>query len=187
MKEEIFNALTILNKGGVILYPTDTIWGLGCDATNSEAVQKIFDIKQRSDSKTMLILVDAFEMLKQYVAHVPEVVINLLTETTRPLTVIYPDVCKVSKYLIHSDGTTGIRIVNDDFCKQLISQFGKPVVSTSANISGEMHPKSFFQINFRLKQQVDYIVNLRQEEQTDAKPSRIVKVTQNNEVITIRD
>ncbi len=187
MENEIVKTLTILKKGGVILYPTDTIWGLGCDATNSDAVQRIFTIKQRSDSKTMLILVSSLDMLKHYVTCIPEVVNNLIADATQPLTIIYPDACNVSKYLIHSDGTTGIRIVNHDFCNRLITQFGKPVVSTSANFSGEMHPKTFSEINYKLKQQVDYVVNLRRDVQTEAKPSRIIKILKNNEVIVIRN
>ena len=135
--EDIINSLATLKNGGVILYPTDTIWGLGCDATNASAVEKIYRIKSRSDSKSLLILVDSEQMMERYVKEVPEIAYELITVSDTPLTIIYETGKNLAAGVCDADGSVGIRICHDDFCNQLISRFRKPIVSTSANFSGK--------------------------------------------------
>ena len=158
MDEQIKLAVKVLREGGTILYPTDTIWGIGCDATNEVAVAKIYQIKQRVDSKSMLTLIDNPNRLLQYVNQVPEIAWEILDVADKPLTIIYPNAKNLASNLIASDGSVGIRVVNHDFCRRLISVFSKPIVSTSANISGEPSPKSFYFISEGIKSAVDYIV-----------------------------
>ncbi|MDQ3045991.1 MAG: L-threonylcarbamoyladenylate synthase [Bacteroidota bacterium] len=187
MEEEIKNALAVLQKGGTILYPTDTVWGIGCDARNKEAVQKIFKIKQRAEYKSMVVLVSDDKMINRYVKEVPAIAWDLIEAAgDEPLTIIYPDGRMLAENIIAADGSVGIRIVRDDFCKNLIHKFGKPIVSTSANISGEIAPSSFNDIKLDIVNKVDYIVNLRQKEQNDTKPSTIIKIAMNGEVKIIR-
>lgn len=186
LEEEYKNAIEVLRKGGVILYPTDTVWGIGCDARNKDAVAKVFKIKQRAEYKSMVILVCDDKMLNRYVKEVPEVAWDLLEAAEEPLTIIYPDARMLADSVIAADGSVGIRIVKDDFCKTLIHKFGKPLVSTSANISGEPAPVSFNEITLDIMNGVDYIVNLRQKETSNAKPSTIIKVAMNGEVKIIR-
>ncbi len=184
-QKDIDKAVEVLRKGGVILYPTDTIWGLGCDATNPQAVEKIYKIKQRSNSKSMLILLDSMNKLMDY-AYVPSMAWELIKVSNHPLTIIYPEAKNLASNLIAEDGTIGIRIVRDDFCRDLIRAFGKPIVSTSANISGKPAPANFKEISPEIKKQVDYIVNWRQNDTRRARPSSIIKLEKNNEVIIIR-
>ncbi|MDP4187533.1 MAG: L-threonylcarbamoyladenylate synthase [Bacteroidota bacterium] len=185
--EEIENALKVLKSGGTILYPTDTIWGLGCDATNAEAVSKIFKIKKRDDSKSMLVLIDSLEHISNYVKEVPSIAYDLIEVAENPLTIIYPNAKNLAANLIPPEGTIGIRIVKDDFCCQLIKKFNKPIVSTSANISGMPFPKSFREISAELLQEVDYVVKWRQNEPpSSAKPSSIIKLEVNGEIKIIR-
>ncbi len=167
--------IDILKTGKTILYPTDTVWGIGCDATNFEAVQKIYQLKNREESKSLIILVDSVEMLKKYVHAVSETVLNILKITEKPTTIIYPNPKNLAKNTIASDNTIAIRIPKDDFCLQLIKAFGKPIVSTSANVSGEPTPKTFSEISTAILQSVDYVVALHQDKTTE-KSSTILKV-----------
>src|SRR6185436_15905446 len=143
IKEEAKKAVEILKAGGTILYPTDTIWGIGCDATNETAVKKIFEIKKREESKSLIVLIDAAEKLNKYVKDVPAVAWDLVEFSEKPLTIVYAGAVNMAKNLLSNDGTVAIRVVKNDFCVELLRKFGKPVVSTSANISGEETPLSF--------------------------------------------
>jgi len=187
MDKEISAALETLQKGGIILYPTDTIWGIGCDATNIDAVSKIYSIKQRQDEKSMLILLDDAEKLYDYVKQVPAIAWNLIEVADKPLTLIYPGAQNVAANLIAEDGSIGIRIVKDEFCRKLISRFRKPIVSTSANISGKPWPPNFQKIDRSIPRLVDYVVNFRQKEESRGKPSGIIKLGPAGEVLIIRE
>ena len=184
-QKDIEQALEVLRKGGVILYPTDTIWGLGCDATNAQAVDRIYKIKRRSNSKSMLILLDSPEKLKNYV-YVPSMAWELIKVTNQPLTIIYPQARNLAPNLIAEDGTVGIRIVRDEFCRDLIRAFGKPIVSTSANISGQPAPANFSEISQQIKDSVDYIVRWRQKDYRKFRPSSVIKLEKNNQIVIIR-
>ena len=186
MEEEIKNAIEVLRKGGTILYPTDTVWGIGCDARNKEAVAKVFKIKERELYKSMVILVCNETMINRHVKEVPEVAWELLESTEEPLTIIYPDGRMLAEKLIAADGSIGIRMVKEHFCNTLIHKFGKPIVSTSANISGEATPTSFSDIKLDILNKVDYIVNFRQQEVNNTTPSSIIKVALNGEIKIIR-
>jgi L-threonylcarbamoyladenylate synthase len=183
--EEVKNCANVLRKEGVILYPTDTIWGIGCDATNEQAVQKIFDIKKRPSSKSMIILVAEPHQVSFY-AEVPEVAKDLVEFSEKPLTIIYPKAKGIAKALVAEDGTIAIRVVKDEFCKRLIDTIRKPLVSTSANVSGEPAPENFDDISGSIKASVDYVVNLRQHETGKRTPSRIMKIGINGEIEIIR-
>ncbi|HTA27077.1 MAG TPA: L-threonylcarbamoyladenylate synthase [Bacteroidia bacterium] len=185
MLEEVKQAVRVLKQGGTVLYPTDTIWGIGCDATNEAAVNRVFEIKNRPSSKSMIILVSEVSMLEFY-ATVPEVAWDLVEFAENPLTIIYPNAKGVCKSLISEDGTIAIRVVKDEFCKMLINTLRKPLVSTSANISGEPSPAFFDEISDEIKSKVDYVVPLRQYEATKSKPSRIIKLGMNGELEIIR-
>ncbi|MEX6625843.1 L-threonylcarbamoyladenylate synthase [Tenacibaculum salmonis] len=174
-----------LEKGKTILYPTDTVWGLGCDATNQNAVNKIYIIKNRAESKSLIILVDSIEMLKEYVDSISDIVLNILKTVEKPTTIIYPNPKNLAKNTIASDNTIAIRIPKDDFCLELIKEFGKPIVSTSANISGVPTPKTFSEISKAILQSVDYVVALHQDKITE-KSSTILKVN-GNSVNVIRE
>jgi L-threonylcarbamoyladenylate synthase len=186
MEEEIKNALEVLRKGGTILYPTDTVWGIGCDARNKEAVAKVYKLKKREEYKSLVALVCDHTMLNRYVKEVPEVAWELLDAAEEPLTIIYPDARMLAENMIAADGSVGIRIVKEPFCNTLIHKFGKPIVSTSANISGEDTPKSFSDIKLDILNNVDYIVNLNRKEVSNAKPSTIIKVAMNGEFKILR-
>ncbi len=186
MKQEIKNCLDVLRKGGTILYPTDTIWGIGCDATNSKAVQKIFKIKKRMESKSLIVLLDRKERLFEYVEDIPNIVIDLVENVNAPLTVIYPNAKNLAKNIIGDDGTIAIRLVRYEFCYKLIRNFGKPIVSTSANISGQPPPLVFKEIPDEIANQVDYKVNLAHDELRGTKPSTIIKLKTNGEFVIIR-
>jgi L-threonylcarbamoyladenylate synthase len=185
-REEIKKCLEILRSGGIILYPTDTIWGIGCNATNEIAVQKIYQVKKREEEKNMIILVDSENMLGRYVKEIPEAALQFIENIDNPLTIIYPDARNLAKNVVGLDGSIGIRITNDAFCSQLINQFRKPIVSSSANISGENAPKSFNDISEEILSTVDYVVNLRQHETAQNKPSTIIKVELNGVFKIIR-
>jgi L-threonylcarbamoyladenylate synthase len=186
MHDDIKNALEVLKKGGVILYPTDTIWGIGCDATNQEAVQRIYSIKKREDSKSMLVLMENPALLDRYVEEVPEVAWDLVEIATTPLTVIYPGAKNLAKNLIASDGSIGIRFTKEKFTCQLLQRFRRPLVSTSANVSGEKSPAVFDDISEEIKSQVDYIVEYRQNDTTPAQPSSIIKLGTGGKIDIIR-
>ncbi|MBL7112622.1 MAG: threonylcarbamoyl-AMP synthase [Bacteroidales bacterium] len=187
MKEDIHKSHQVLKEGGIILYPTDTIWGLGCDATNADAVARIYRIKKREDTKSMLVLVDGEDKLYRYITRVPDMAIEISRIADKPTTIIYPGVVDLAENLIAEDQTMGFRITFDPFCQQLIRNFGKPVVSTSANISGENPPANFSKISDEIKSAVDYVVRWRQNETRKGEPSSIIKIGINNEIQIIRN
>ena len=187
MKEEIKKACEVMQKGGVILYPTDTVWGIGCDATNAEAVKRVYEIKQRADSKAMLVLVDSDVKVDFYVRDVPEVAWDLIEYATKPLTIIFDGARNLATNLLAEDGSVGIRVTHEEFSKQLCFRFRKAIVSTSANISGQPSPAVFAEISEEVKQAVDYIVDYRQDEVATAKPSSIIKLGRGGEVKVIRE
>ena len=176
-----------MNEGGVILYPTDTIWGIGCDATNEEAVRRVYQIKQRSDSKAMLVLVDSPVKVDFYVQDVPEVAWALIEVADKPLTIIYSGARNLASNLIAEDGSVGIRVTNEEFSKRLCQQFRKAIVSTSANISGQPSPANYSEITEELKSMVDYVVGYRQEEMGHPKPSSIIKLDKGGVIKIIRE
>ncbi len=172
---DVENSLSVLQAGGLILYPTDTIWGIGCDATNATAVRRIYELKKRPESKSMIVLLADQRDLLQYVASPDLAIFDFLDAATKPTTVIYDDAIGLADNLISQDGTIAIRIVQETFCKHLIKRFRKPVVSTSANISNEPAPRNFADIPEVIKQQVDYVVQYRQQDATIAAPSAVVR------------
>ena len=176
-----------MREGGVILYPTDTIWGIGCDATNEDAVRRVYEIKQRQDSKAMLVLVDSSVKVDFYVQDVPEVAWDLIDLADKPLTIIYSGARNLAANLLAEDGSVGIRVTNEDFSKRLCQQFRKAVVSTSANISGQPSPRNFSEISEEVKSAVDYIVGYRQEEMSNPKPSSIIKLYKGGVIKIIRE
>jgi len=186
MFEDLKKAVEILKTGGIILYPTDTIWGIGCDATNEDAVQRVYRIKKREDSKSMLVLMENPALLDRYVDDVPEVAWDLIEITTTPLTVIYPQAKNLAKNLVAEDGSIGIRFTREEFTRQLLLRFRRPLVSTSANISGEKSPAFFGEISEDIKSQVDYIVRYRQDDTTPAQPSSIIKLGAGGRIDIIR-
>ena len=176
-----------MREGGVILYPTDTIWGIGCDATNEDAVRRVYEIKQRQDSKAMLVLVDSSVKVDFYVRDVPEVAWDLIDLADKPLTIIYSGARNLAANLLAEDGSVGIRVTNEDFSKRLCQQFRKAIVSTSANISGQPSPKNFSERSEEVKSAVDYIVGYRQEEMSNPKPSSIIKLDKGGVIKIIRE
>ena len=184
---DIENCMKILAEGGIILYPTDTIWGLGCDATNAEAVAKIYAAKKREENKSMIILVADEKQIGDYAKSPSQKIKSLIQETEKPLTIIYPDAKHLAANVINEDGTIAIRIVKDDFCEALIRKFGKAIVSTSANVSGEKSPANFSEVSVDIKKAADYIVQHKRDDLSASKPSRILKWTGNDEIITIRE
>ena len=180
MQTEINKALAIIKQGGIILYPSDTIWGIGCDATNTDAIAKIYKLKKRVDSKALISLVANEQQLKSITETIPD-----LDITSSPTTIVYPNVKGLDENLLAENGSAAIRIVKDKFCQKLILLFGKAIVSTSANISGEMAPKQFSEISKEIKKNVDYIVNLRQNELMST-PSSILIINEDNSITKIR-
>ena len=176
-----------MREGGVILYPTDTVWGIGCDATNEDAVRRVYEIKQRQDSKAMLVLVDSSVKVDFYVRDVPEVAWDLIDLADKPLTIIYSGARNLAANLLAEDGSVGIRVTNEEFSKCLCQQFRKAIVSTSANISGQPSPKNFSEISEEVKSAVDYIVGYRQEEMSNPKPSSIIKLGKGGVIKIIRE
>lgn len=187
MLEDISQAVKILKSGGIILYPTDTIWGIGCDATNPEAVSKIYQLKQREDSKSMLVLIDQPGRIPSYISEMPEIAWDLIELADKPLTIIYPKAKNLAPNLIAPDGSIGIRVVNHEFCQKLIGRFGRPIVSTSANISGKQSPTSFNNIDKEIKEKVDFIVSQEFDNPVSDKPSGIIKLGVNGEIKIIRE
>ena len=187
MIEDIKKACEVMNKGGVILYPTDTVWGIGCDATNEEAVRRVYEIKQRADSKAMLVLVDSSVKVDFYVQDVPEVAWDLIDLSEKPLTIIYSGARNLAANLLAEDGSVGIRVTNEVFSKRLCQQFRKAIVSTSANISGQPGASNFSEISEDVKSQVDYIVEFRQDDMSRPKPSSIIKLDKGGVVKIIRE
>ncbi|MFD0991213.1 L-threonylcarbamoyladenylate synthase [Mariniflexile jejuense] len=186
MNEEINKALQTLKSGGLILYPTDTVWGIGCDATNAEAVSKVYKLKQRIDSKALICLVADDRMLKKYVKKIPEVALNIIDVTDKPTTIIYDNAQNLASNLVAEDNTIAIRIPDDEFCFQLCRRLNGAIVSTSANISGFPTPNSFKEIQPAILKGVDYVVNLHHEKICN-KPSSIIKLSNNGVVKIIRE
>lgn len=185
-EEDIKKAIEVMRQGGVILYPTDTIWGIGCDATNEEAVRKVYAIKQREDSKALICLVDSADRLQRYVADVPQVAWDLVDYATKPLTVIFDKGKNLAPNLLAEDGSIALRITHEAFSQQLCYKFQKAIVSTSANISGQPSPANFSEVSDEIKNAVDYIVQSRQNETAKSVPSSIIKLGNNGEVKIIR-
>ncbi len=185
-EKDIEACLKILRSGGLILYPTDTIWGIGCDATNTAAVQKIFDLKKRPESRSMIVLVAGERELLQYVSGLDPHVFDFLKMVTKPTTIIYDGAIGLAENLLQSDGSIGIRVVNDIFCRHLIKRFRLPIVSTSANISGNKTPRYFAEIDPEIRRGVDVIVQYRQDEERLNQPSAVIKWN-GGQPITIRE
>ncbi|MDO4950931.1 MAG: L-threonylcarbamoyladenylate synthase [Bacteroidales bacterium] len=186
-KEDMAEAVRVLKAGGVILYPTDTVWGLGCDATNAEAVERIYRIKQRQDSKALIVLADSEAMISRYVTEVPEVAWDVIELATRPTTVIFDRGLNLAPNLLAQDGSVGIRLSREAFSSQLCFHLRKPIVSTSANVSGQPSPRIFREIIEEIRQQVDYVVRYRQDDITPASPSSVIKLGRGGEVKIIRE
>ena len=186
MKEQIQKAIEVLRAGGIILYPTDTVWGIGCDATNPEAVAKVYAVKKREDSKSLVLLASDIDMICRYVKEIPEMAVQLIEVNDKPMTIIYPGAVAgkegeksnhcLAYNTVAEDGTVGIRIPMMDFCQQLVSRFGRPIVSTSANISGEATPKKFDEISDAIKSSVDMTVDPSLERGATGNSSSIIKV-----------
>ena len=176
LRNEVNKALEILKNGGIMLYPTDTIWGIGCDATNSVAVEKIIKIKKRAANKSFIVLLDTDNKLQSYINEVPEIAYDLIEYAEKPLTIIYSGAKNLAENVINANGSVGIRIVKHDFCSQLIQRFRKPIISTSANVRGDVSPKNFQSINPELLDLVDYVVNLEQDIIEPKSPSTIMKL-----------
>lgn len=186
MTEEIKRACQVMREGGVILYPTDTVWGIGCDATNEEAVRRVFQIKQRQDSKALLVLVDTPVKVDFYVQGVPEIAWDLIELADKPLTIIYSGARNLAPNLLAEDGSVGIRVTQEEFSRRLCQQFRKAIVSTSANISGQPSPGCFADISEEVKRAVDYVVDYRQEENACPRPSSIIKLDAGGVIKIIR-
>jgi L-threonylcarbamoyladenylate synthase len=176
LKDEVAKALKVLQDGGIILYPTDTIWGIGCDATNAEAVKKIYALKQRDEAKSMIILLDSDSKLQSYISEVPDIAYDLIEYAENPLTLVMPGAKNLALNLINADGTIAIRVTNHEFCRQLLQRFRKPIVSTSANISGRPSPKNFNGVADEIIEGVDYVVDVDQHDLTEKKPSTIMSI-----------
>ncbi len=185
--DDIVRAVEVLRTGGIILYPTDTIWGIGCDATNADAVKRIYEIKERIDAKSMLILMENPNLLNSYIAEVPEIAWDLIEVADSPLTIIYPGAKNLATNLLAADGSIGIRVTTEPFTQQLIQRFRKPVVSTSANISGQRSPQNFAEISDHIKKSVDFIVAYRQDDRTKSNPSGIIKLGVGGQIEIIRE
>ncbi len=185
-QDDIKNAIEVMKKGGVILYPTDTVWGIGCDATNAEAVAKVYNIKHRDDSKALICLVDSDNRLQRYVRNVPDVAWDLLELAEKPTTVILDNAVNLAPNLIAEDGSIAMRITKEAFSKELCYRFQKPIVSTSANISGEPAAQNYRDISEELLNAVDYVCWSRRQEHKPHTPSSIIKLSENGEVKIIR-
>jgi L-threonylcarbamoyladenylate synthase len=176
LRDEVAKALKVIQDGGIILYPTDTIWGIGCDATNTEAVKKIYRLKQRDEAKSMIILLDSDNRLQSYISDVPELAYDLINYAENPLTLVLPGARSISPALISADGSIGVRVVKHPFCEQLIQRLRKPLVSTSANISGKPSPQYFSQIDQQIIDGVDYVVDIDQHSMEIKNPSTIMRL-----------
>jgi L-threonylcarbamoyladenylate synthase len=186
LKEEVEKALQVLKEGGIILYPTDTIWGIGCDACSADAVGRIFKLKGRQEAKSMIILLDTENKLPSYVSEVPEIAYDLIEYAENPLTIIYSGAKNIAPNTIAEDGSVGIRITRDEFSKQLIQRFKKPIISTSANLSGHTSPSHFHEISDEIIAGVDHVVAWKQDDTDPKKPSTIMKLEPDGRFIFIR-
>jgi L-threonylcarbamoyladenylate synthase len=185
-EEDIKNALKVLKSGGIILYPTDTVWGLGCDATNASAVEKIFKIKSRSETKSLIILVSSEAMVERYVEEIPETASRITEVSDKPVTIIYPRGKFLAPGICSDDGSVGIRICVDGFCSELINRFRRPIVSTSANFSGKPSPAHFGEIEDGVINSVDYTVRYRQNDRQRHSSSPVIKINKNGVFRIIR-
>jgi L-threonylcarbamoyladenylate synthase len=183
---DIENCISVLKSGGLILYPTDTVWGIGCDATNEDAVSRIYELKNRNEAKSMIILLEDESSLLKYTQQNRLFIYDYIKGINKPTTVIYDNAINLAPNLINVDGSIGIRMVKDDFCKTLIGAFGKPIVSTSANVSGYPTPLMFSDIDILIKNGVDYVVSHRQEEQVPGNPSTVIKMNPDGTYIILR-
>lgn len=184
--EDIRMAVDTLRKGGLILYPTDTIWGIGCDATNAAAVRRVYELKQREDSKALICLVDSADRLQRYFRNVPDVAWDLVEYADKPLTLILDNAVGVAENLVAEDGSLGVRVTKENISHELCFRFQKAVVSTSANISGEPSPANFTEVDPRILEGVDYVMKSRQNDLSKAKPSSIVKLKSDSSITIIR-
>jgi L-threonylcarbamoyladenylate synthase len=185
-EEDIKESVNTLRKGGIILYPTDTIWGLGCDPTNESAVNGIFKLKSREENKSLIILADGISMIERYVKDIPDIVYELIEVSDTPLTIIYPGGRSLAPGVCSDDGSIGIRVCKDDFCSELISRFRKPIVSTSANLSGRPSPGNFSEIEKILLDRVEYVVKYRQDDRSKNSASPVIKINKDGSIIIIR-
>ncbi|WP_299707175.1 L-threonylcarbamoyladenylate synthase [uncultured Pontibacter sp.] len=185
--KEVQAAEDELLVGNVILYPTDTVWGIGCDAENAKAVKKIFEIKEREESKSMIVLVSDVAMLRRYVRDLPEGFEELAGAQERPTTFVLSGAQNLPKELVAEDGSIGVRIAKDEFCHRLMQQIGRPLVSTSANVSGEPSPRTFAEVSDTIKERVDYVVQWRRDEEVESQPSRIIKIDESGRQTIIRE
>ena len=185
-KQEIISAMAVLKRGGLILYPTDTIWGIGCDATNADAIERVYALKNRPGAKALICMVSDFKMLNQYVYDIPEVAYDILKYAVKPTTIIYDKPIRVAENLLAEDESLAIRVSKHNYSKSLIRKYKRPVVSTSANISGLPSPKSFQEIDPAILEGVDYVVNLERN-QKNGPPSAIIKLKNDGTVQIIRD
>lgn len=186
LQQEVRKAVEVLRRGGVILYPTDTVWGLGCDATNAEAVERIYAIKQRDPSKSMLVLVDSEARAEAFVEDMPPIAWDLIEVSSDPLTIIYPQGKNLAPNLTAADGSIGIRVTSEAFSKALCEAFHAPIVSTSANFSGQPAPALFCEIEEALKQRVDHVVDYRRDDMEKKRPSGIIKLMKNGTFAILR-
>ncbi len=186
LKEEIEISVELLRKGKTLLYPTDTIWGIGCDATNSKAVQRLYKIKEREKNKSMIVLLDSVDKLDNYIKKVPPIAYDLIQNSVSPLTIVYSGAKNLAKNLIANDGTIAIRIVTGEYCVPVIQKLNKPLVSTSANISGEPSARSFYQINKSIIDKVDYVVEAFRDKVRTVKPSTLIKIEENGQFMVLR-
>ncbi len=186
IREEVEKSVALLKQGKILLYPTDTIWGIGCDATNTKAISRIFKLKNRQEQKSMIVLLDSADKLKQYVEDVPAIAYDLIENAASPITIVFSKAKKLPKKLIASDGTIAIRIVHGDYCAEVIKQLGHPLVSTSANISGEPSPQTFQQISEIIKERVDYVVGIHQSHIHTIRPSTLIKLEESGTFSILR-
>lgn len=186
MEKEINKAVEVLRKGGIIVYPTDTIWGIGCDATNEKAVKKIYDLKKRLEKKTMIVLICKSESLKKYIDKLPNIAFDLIESWDKPLTIVYDGAMNIAKNLISDDNSVAIRVSKDEFSQKVIDRLGKPLVSTSANKSGEKPPIFFKNIDNEILEGVDHVVNLFHDSLNEVKPSTIIRLHQDGNFEVLR-
>jgi len=186
LKEEVEKSVLLLRQGKILLYPTDTIWGIGCDATNPKAIDRIFKLKNRREQKSMIVLLDSADKIKQYVEEVPPIAYDLIENAASPITIVFEKARNLPKKLIASDGSIAIRVVHGDYCVDVIRQLGHPLVSTSANISGEPSPRTFLQISDIIKEKVDYVVDVYRSRIRAIRPSTIIKLERNGTFSILR-
>lgn len=187
IRSEVLNTVRVLEEGGVVVYPTDTVWGLGCDALNARAVDRVYKIKRRNEEKSLIVLLDSFEKLGTYVAKIPDITIDLISSIDNPVTVIYDNARNLPKNVSAADKTIAIRVVRDEFCAAIIQELGKPIISTSANISGEPTPLIFKQISATVINEADYVVKLFHDKFNQGKASTIIRLFENGTYKVIRE